>query len=158
MITLYFPLDLDLPLYLLCPNGPLLFLRPLFSMTRTCVSLPAKSFLQISSLNRLFLTIANMNFPSRDEFPRDTTKVFQLSGNEQSSKHARVSSSSERPTIDNYTIIPSKSFRCSAIDWPSLSFKFISFHIKKIFSCVFFASYMFSKFFQSVWGSASLAI
>ena len=65
-------------------------------MTRACVSLPKRSFLQISSLNRLFLTIGNVTFPSGDEFPRDTTKVFQLSSNEPSNKHARVSTSSER--------------------------------------------------------------
>ena len=124
-------------------------------MTRACVSLPKKSFLRISSLNMLFLTIANVTFPFRDEFPKDTTKVFQLSGNEPSGKLARVSSSSERPTTNNYTIIRLKSFRCSAIDWPSLSFKFISFCINKIFACAFFVSYMFSKFFQK-YGDLSL--
>ena len=122
-----------------------------------CVSLPKKFFLQISSLNSLYLTIANVTFPSGAEFPKDTTKVFQLFGNEPSSKHAQVSSSRERPATDNYVIIPSKSFECSAIDWPFLSFKFISFHIKKIFACAFFVSYMFSKFFQRVCGSVSLA-
>ena len=79
------------------------------------MSLRTKSFLRISSLNRLFFTIANVTFPSRAEFPRDTTKVFQLSGNELSSKHAWVSSSSKRLATDNYAIIPSKSFRCSVI-------------------------------------------
>ena len=98
-------------------------------MTKAYVSLPKKSFIRISSLNRLFLTIANVTVPFGAEFPKDTTKVFQLSGNEPSSKHARVSSSSERPATDNCTIIPSKSFKCSTIDWPSLSFKFIRFHI-----------------------------
>ena len=116
-------------------------------MTRACVSLPKKSFLRISSLNRLFLTIANVTFPSRAEFPRDTTKGFQVSSNEPSSKHARVSSLNERPATDNYAIISLKSFKCSSIDWPSLSFKFINFHIKKIFACAFFVLYMFSKFF-----------
>ena len=106
MITLYFHLDLDLPLDLLCPNSPLLFLRLLFSMTRACVSLPTKSIVRISSLNRLFLTIANVTFLSVAEFPKDTTKVFQLSGNESSSKHVRVSSSTERPVTDNCAIIP----------------------------------------------------
>ena len=99
------------------------------------------------------MTIANVNFPSKAEFPKDTTKVFQLSGNEPSSKHARVSSSSERPVNDNCTIIHSTSL---AIDWPFLIFKFINFRIKKIFSCVLFVSYMFSKFFQRVCGSVSL--
>ena len=135
----------------------LLLLRSLFSMTRACVSLPKKSFLQISSLNRLFLTITNVTFPSGAEFPKDTTKVFQPSNNEPSSKHARVSSSSERPATNNCAIIPLKSFRCSAIDWSSLSFRFISFRIKKIFAFAFFVSYMFSKSFQRVWGSVFLA-
>ena len=76
------------------------------------MSLPTKSFLRISSLNRLFLTIVNVAYPSRAEFPKDTTKVFQLFGNEPSSKHARVSSSSKRLATDNCAIIPSKSFRC----------------------------------------------
>ena len=115
-----------------------------------------KVFFRISSLNTLFFTIANVTFPFRDEFPKDTTKVFQLSGSEPSSKHARVSSSSERSATDNYAIIPSKSFRCSTIDLPSLSIKFINFHMKKIFACAFFVSYMFSKFFQRVWGYVSL--
>ena len=146
-----------MPLDLLCSNGPLLFLRPLFSVIRACVSLPTKSFLRISSFNRLFLTIANVTFPSGAEFTGDTTKVFQLCGNEPSSKHARVSSSSERLATDNCAIIHLKSFRCSTIDWPSLSIKFINFRIKKIFVCAFFVSYMFSMFFQRVWGSISLA-
>ena len=73
-------------------------------------------------MNRLFMITANMTFPYGAEFPRDTTKVFQLYGNKPSSKHARVSSSSERPAIDNYAIIYSKSFRCLTIDWPSLRF------------------------------------
>ena len=99
----------------------------------------------------------NVTFPFGAEFPKDITKVFQLSGNELSSKHAQVSSSSERPSIDNFAIIPLKSFRSSAIDWPSLSFKFIGFRIKKIFAYVLFVSYMFSEFFQKVWGFVSLA-
>ena len=74
------------------------------------MSLPTKSFLQISSLNRLFPTIANVIFSSGPEFPRDTTKVFQLSGNESSRKYARVSSSSERHATNNCAIIPLKSF------------------------------------------------
>ena len=61
-------MDLDLPLDLLCPNGHLLLLRPLFSVTRACVSSPKKSFLRISSLNRLFLIITNMTFPPRLNF------------------------------------------------------------------------------------------
>ena len=77
------------------------------------------------------MTIANVTFPYGVEFPKDTTKVFQQFGNEPSSKHAWVSSLSERPATDNCMIIHLKSFKCSAIDWPSLSFKFISFRIKK---------------------------
>ena len=100
------------------------------------------------------MTIANVTFTSGAEFPRDTTKVFQLSSNEPSSKHAQVSSSRERPTTDNYVIIPSKSFRCSTIDWPSLSLNSLVSASRKCF----LVSYMFSKFFQRVWGSVSLVI
>ena len=57
--------------------------------------------------------------------------MFQLSGNELSSKHALVSSSSERPATDNFAIIPLKSFRCSAIGWPSLIFEFIASALRK---------------------------
>ena len=129
----------------------LYFFQPPFSVIRACVSLPKNSFLRISSLNKIFMTTANVTFPYGDEFPKDTTKVLQLFGNELSSKHARVSSSSERPATDNCMMIPLKSFKCSAIDWPSLSFVFISSRIKKIFVCAFFVSYVFSKFFQYIY-------
>ena len=116
------------------------------------MSLPTMSFLRIFSLNRLFLTIANMTYSFGTEFPKDTTKVFQLFGNEPSSKHARVSLSSERPATNyNCAIIPLKSFRFSAIDCPSLSFEFISFQTKKIFFlCVLCLVHVFEVLLKSV--------
>ena len=53
------------------PNDSLLLFHPLVLRDKgNYVIAPTKSFLRISSLNRLFFTIAMVTFSSRTEFPR----------------------------------------------------------------------------------------
>ena len=119
MITLYFPFRLGSTSGLVMPKWSYAFSSTLVLRDKGMCVIAHKVLLSNSSLNRLFLTIANVTFPYGEEFPRDTTEVFRLSGKEPSSKHAQVSSSRERPTFDICAIISLKSFRCSTFNTPN---------------------------------------